>query len=179
MAVNKRSRTIVSGTADTMNLTSDPVPGDSYLGHSDGLHTIQAVYKNFQGRFEIQATLAIEPDESDWFTVNPNVFLYSEIDVPPTDPEPPIGEEDPESSEPDTSIVVGQDNPEPTPEPVVNPGGLDPRFRLFTQQFSGSEGYTFSGNFAWIRVVMDRTDFGDGETYQYQYGEIARVILSS
>lgn len=176
MAVNKRSRTMISGTADTMNLVSDPVPGDSYLGHSDGLHTIQTVYNNFQGRFEIQATLSIDPDESDWFTVNPNVFLYSEIDVPPPDPEP-IGEENHENGE--GEIVVGQNNPEPTPEPVVNPGGTDPRFRLFTQQFSGSEGYTFSGNFAWIRVIMDRTDFGNGETYQSQYGEITRVILSS
>lgn len=146
MAVNKRSRTILSGTTDTMNLVSDRVPGDSYLGYSDGLHTIQAVYNNFQGRFEIQAALAIEPDESDWFTVSPNVFLYSEI---------------------------------PVPEPAINPGGVDPRFRLFADQFTGSEGYTFTGNFAWIRVIMDRTDFGDGETYQTAYGEITKVILSS
>jgi hypothetical protein len=44
---------------------------------------------------------------------------------------------------------------------------------------SGSEAYTFQGNFTYIRVFMDRRHVGDGETYDPSYGQISRVILSS
>jgi len=43
----------------------------------------------------------------------------------------------------------------------------------------GSEAYTFQGNFAWVRVFMDRNHVGDGETYDSSYGSISRVILSA
>ena len=44
---------------------------------------------------------------------------------------------------------------------------------------SGSEAYTFQGNFAWVRIYMDREHVGDGETYDTSYGSISRVILSA
>ena len=43
----------------------------------------------------------------------------------------------------------------------------------------GSEAYTFQGNFAWVRVYMDRTHMADGELYDTSYGSISRVILSA
>ena len=43
----------------------------------------------------------------------------------------------------------------------------------------GSEAYTFQGNFAWVRVYMDREHVGDGTTYDSSYGSISRVILSA
>ena len=43
----------------------------------------------------------------------------------------------------------------------------------------GSEAYTFQGNFAWIRVYMDREHVGDGSTYDSSYGSILRVVLSA
>ncbi len=43
----------------------------------------------------------------------------------------------------------------------------------------GSEAYSFSGNFTFIRVYMDREHVGDGATYDSSYGQISRVILSS
>ena len=43
----------------------------------------------------------------------------------------------------------------------------------------GSEAYSFSGNFTFIRVYMDREHVGDGTTYDPSYGQISRVILSS
>lgn len=43
----------------------------------------------------------------------------------------------------------------------------------------GSEAYSFSGNFTFIRVYMDREHVGDGATYDPSYGQISRVILSS
>lgn len=44
---------------------------------------------------------------------------------------------------------------------------------------AGSEAYSFSGNFTFIRVYMDREHVGDGTTYDPSYGQISRVILSS
>lgn len=67
--------------------------------------------------------------------------------------------------------------PENTTGRRFNPAGYiqfnadDPR--------SGSEAYTFQGNFTFIRVYMDREHVGDGETYDPFYGQISRVILSS
>jgi|TARA_R110002074_G_scaffold12935_2_gene46976 hypothetical protein len=42
-----------------------------------------------------------------------------------------------------------------------------------------SESYTFKGNFAHIRVRMDRAHVGDGTTYDASYGSISKVILSA
>lgn len=44
---------------------------------------------------------------------------------------------------------------------------------------TGSDAYTFRGNFAYVRVYMDREHVGDGATYDSSYGQISRVILSS
>ncbi len=44
---------------------------------------------------------------------------------------------------------------------------------------NGSEAYTFQGNFAWVRVYMDRTHMGDSATYDDSYGQLSRVILSA
>ena len=43
----------------------------------------------------------------------------------------------------------------------------------------GSEAYTFQGNFAWVRVYMDREHVGDGATYDTSYGSVSRVVLSA
>lgn len=43
----------------------------------------------------------------------------------------------------------------------------------------GSQAYSFTGNFAWVRVYMDRTHIGDGETYDSSYGQITQAILSA
>ena len=43
----------------------------------------------------------------------------------------------------------------------------------------GSQAYSFSGNFAWLRVYADRTHIGDGETYDSSYGQITQAILSA
>lgn len=43
----------------------------------------------------------------------------------------------------------------------------------------GSEAYTFQGNFAWVRIYMDREHVGDGVTHDPSYGAISRVVLSA
>jgi len=51
--------------------------------------------------------------------------------------------------------------------------GADPNWA------NGSEAYTVQGNFAWLRVYMDRETVGDGSTYLGTYGQVTRVILST
>jgi hypothetical protein len=45
--------------------------------------------------------------------------------------------------------------------------------------FTGTEAYTFQGNYLWIRVEMDRSQVGDGTTYNSAYGQITQSILSA
>lgn len=42
-----------------------------------------------------------------------------------------------------------------------------------------SEGYTFRGNYTYIRCYLDRRYIADGVTYDPSYGQISRIILSS
>ena len=67
MPVNRRSVTMMSASGTEMNKYSNPVKGDSYYGYTDGIHTMQVTYNQFVGRIRIQATLALEPTESDYF----------------------------------------------------------------------------------------------------------------
>ena len=64
------------GDSSVQSLTGDPFKGDGYYGRSDGLHTVQYSIIGFIGSISMQATLAVEPAESDWFTV-PNTNLSS------------------------------------------------------------------------------------------------------
>jgi hypothetical protein len=45
------------------------VPGDSYYGYTDGVHTVAVYGNNFSGRIKIQGTLATTPTEDDWFDI--------------------------------------------------------------------------------------------------------------
>jgi hypothetical protein len=67
----RKSVTILSATVSDMNKYSDPVQGDAYYGYADGFHTIQVRYNAFVGRLRVQASLALEPTELDWFDIIP------------------------------------------------------------------------------------------------------------
>jgi hypothetical protein len=58
------------GDSTTETVTGEKFKGDGYYGRSDGLHTVQYSYDGLTGTIDIQATLAIEPTEDDWFTVH-------------------------------------------------------------------------------------------------------------
>lgn len=58
------------GDSAVQTLTSDKFKGDGYYGRSDGLHTIQYSVSGFIGSIVVQATLAIDPAEDDWFTLD-------------------------------------------------------------------------------------------------------------
>lgn len=51
-------------------VTGSAFKGDGYYGRSDGLHTVQYTYTGFTGVIAIQATLALDPTENDWFEVH-------------------------------------------------------------------------------------------------------------
>ena len=48
--------------------------GDGYYGRSDGFHTVQYNLQSFLGTVNIQASLAIEPSDDDWFTVTTDSY---------------------------------------------------------------------------------------------------------
>lgn len=138
MPLNRRSILLLSSTGTNMNLTGDAVKGDSWYGYADGLHTIQAVYAAFEGRLHIQATLELEPAESDWFDISATstgtAFTTSGTDIY-----------------------------------VDFPDG---------SEITGSEAYTFQGNYTWIRLYVDRTHLA-GNNDLLEYGQITKAILSA
>ena len=57
------------GDSTTESRTSEKYKGDGYYGRSDGFHTVQIDLNGFLGNIELQATLAVNPAEADWFNV--------------------------------------------------------------------------------------------------------------
>ena len=55
--------------ANALDVTGDAVPGDSYYGYTDGIHTVAVYGDNLSGRIIIQGTLATTPTEDDWFNI--------------------------------------------------------------------------------------------------------------
>jgi hypothetical protein len=57
-----------------------PEKANGYYGINDGIHTVAyTVTDNFVGSLYIQATLATDPSESDWFLVQGTTITYPEI----------------------------------------------------------------------------------------------------
>jgi hypothetical protein len=57
------------GDSTQETITGEKFKGDGYYGRSDGLHSVQYNLIGFIGNVVMQATLAIEPTDSDWFTI--------------------------------------------------------------------------------------------------------------
>jgi hypothetical protein len=69
-----QSETILSaqthpGDSTNETVTGEKFKGDGYYGRSDGLHSVQYTVTGFQGTIEMQATLAVDPADADWFTI--------------------------------------------------------------------------------------------------------------
>ncbi len=61
---------LFTSTEETLVYKSIPAKGDGYFGNSDGLHTVMYTYdSNFVGTITMQASLASNPVEADWFDV--------------------------------------------------------------------------------------------------------------
>jgi len=66
----RKTTTLLPLTGATeLNTTGAAVPGDSYYGYTDGVHTVAIYGDNLKGRIKIQGTLATNPTESDWFDI--------------------------------------------------------------------------------------------------------------
>jgi hypothetical protein len=65
----RKTTTLLPNTGVNLDVTGDAVPGDSYYGYTDGLHTVAIYGQNLSGRVRIQGTLANSPTEDDWFNV--------------------------------------------------------------------------------------------------------------
>ena len=79
-----QSETILSanthpGDSTIETVTGDKYKGDGYYGRSDGFHTVQYTVDGFIGSIDMQATLAIDPTDDDWFTLS-NTNLTSTDD---------------------------------------------------------------------------------------------------
>jgi hypothetical protein len=71
-----------NGTGESLVYTSQRVKGDGYFGSGDGLHTVSyTTTRYFVGSVNMQATLASEPVESDWFNVIGTTSTYTELDI--------------------------------------------------------------------------------------------------
>jgi hypothetical protein len=57
------------GDSSLQSHTGAKYKGDGYYGRSDGFHTVQYTVTGFQGKIDMQATLAVNPVEADWFTI--------------------------------------------------------------------------------------------------------------
>jgi hypothetical protein len=58
-----------TGDNTVETVAGTPSKGDGFYGRSDGIHTVQYSITDFTGTVIIQATLAAEPLEEDWFRV--------------------------------------------------------------------------------------------------------------
>lgn len=65
----RKTTTLMPLTGVELNKVGDPVPGDSYYGYTDGIHTVAIYGRAFTGRIKIQGTLATSPTEGDWFDI--------------------------------------------------------------------------------------------------------------
>lgn len=74
----RKTSTLMGNSGVNLNLTGTPVPGDSYYGYTDGLHTIAIYGQNLSGRVRIQGTLATNPTENDWFNILLNGMPYKD-----------------------------------------------------------------------------------------------------
>ena len=57
------------GDSTVQTITGEKYKGDGYYGRSDGFHTVQYTLVGVIGTINIQATLAVNPTDDDWFTV--------------------------------------------------------------------------------------------------------------
>lgn len=143
MPIHRRNATILSSTGSEMSMTGMNVKADSYYGYVDGHHTIQVVYSDFIGRFRIQASLSLNPAETDWFDIQETTVFGSVTDQ-----------------------TTGYN-----PQGYIQFNANDPA--------DGSQAYSVTGNFSYVRVKMDRSHIGDGTTYDPSYGQISQAILSA
>lgn len=72
MSMRSTNMLVGNGELDQVGLATR---ADGYYGYADGMHTIAFYLKLFQGRIHIDATVADDPTEDDWFPIALGVSL--------------------------------------------------------------------------------------------------------
>jgi hypothetical protein len=68
MAINHSTVVLMIGDGQPDQLSA-AARGDGYYGYKDGNHTVSVQFQQFKGRIQIEATLELEPTETDWFPI--------------------------------------------------------------------------------------------------------------
>lgn len=153
MSGTRKSILMMTNTGNDFNKIGDPIKADSWFGYTDGLHTVQVTYQNFTGAFGIQGTLSLEPKPEDWFWIHLTDYR-------------------------------GNCNQTPFMQYPKNP--LAPTgstgVRGHSQGDSGTEAFTFVGNFTFLRAILTRDYIQPAPQPEidgrYYLGQIDRVLLS-
>lgn len=61
---------------EDISLLGTKVPGAGWYGHTTGLHTVAIRVSNFRGRISVQAAIAADPGDADWYSVLPDAADY-------------------------------------------------------------------------------------------------------
>ena len=62
-------RVLLGDTTGQVEATGNPVPADGPWRPVDGMHTLAITVAGFHGRIIVEATLAPEPTDDDWFPI--------------------------------------------------------------------------------------------------------------
>lgn len=57
-------------STETLSLTGEQLKAAGYHNINSGIQTFEFNFSNWSGTLEIQGTLAVDPTELDWFTLN-------------------------------------------------------------------------------------------------------------
>jgi len=60
---------LITAMGAVRDLVGEPQPAAGYYGPTKGIHTIVIRTLNFRGRVQIEASLASQPTDADWFTI--------------------------------------------------------------------------------------------------------------
>jgi hypothetical protein len=78
---------LMNDTSKIYNLTGQPFRADGFYGNTNSFYTIVLYFNNLQARIWIEASLASNPSDSDWFPINLNGEIpYREYPVIPNAP---------------------------------------------------------------------------------------------
>lgn len=67
--MSRNSIVLLPDSSGKISITGDKVKGDGFFGFSDGSHTVSFHVHLFTGRIWIEASLAADPTDDDWFPV--------------------------------------------------------------------------------------------------------------
>jgi hypothetical protein len=67
---------LLAPLGETVTVVGDKVQGAGWRGHTTGLHTVAIRVANFRGWVILQASIVVDPVETDWYSVLPDAAPY-------------------------------------------------------------------------------------------------------